>query len=70
MHGLRSNSGLFWALEKVGVRQPLLILSPMLGTPENAGVRQPLLILSSLLGTPRMEGLHSNSGPFLAPQKG
>ena len=26
--------------EKVGVRQPILILSPVLGTPENAGVMQ------------------------------
>ena len=28
----------FWAPEKVGLRQPILILSPCLGTPENAGV--------------------------------
>ena len=38
MHGLRSNSALFWATVKVGVRRPLLILPPFLGTPENAGV--------------------------------
>ena len=28
----------FWSLEKAEVRQPLLILSPCLGIPENAGV--------------------------------
>ena len=40
MQGLRSDSALFWAPEKVRVRWPLLILSPRLalGTPENAGV--------------------------------
>ena len=39
MQGLRSTSALFWAPEKVGVKQPILILSPCLGTPKNAGVR-------------------------------
>ena len=32
------NSVLFWAPEKARVRQPLLSVSPLLGTPENAGV--------------------------------
>ena len=36
--GLHSTSALLWAPEKAGVRQPLLIFSPCLGTPENAGV--------------------------------
>ena len=27
-----------WTPEKAGVRHPLLILSPLMGTPENAGV--------------------------------
>ena len=41
MQGLRNNCALFWASEKVGVRQPLLIFFSRLalGTPENAGVR-------------------------------
>ena len=38
MQGLRSTSAHLWAPEKVGVRQPLLILSPYVGTPENEGV--------------------------------
>ena len=40
MQGLRSNSALFWASEKEGVNQPIVILSPCLalGSPENAGV--------------------------------
>ena len=38
MQGLCSTCALFWAPEKGGVRQPLLILSLLLGTPENAGV--------------------------------
>ena len=33
MQGLRSNSALLWAPEKVGVRSPILILSPLLGDP-------------------------------------
>ena len=60
MMGVRSNSALFWAFQKARVQPPLLILSALLGTPENAGVtsqfhpllgprergvRQPLLIL-------------------------
>ena len=40
MHRLRSNSTLFWAPEKAGLRHPVLILCPrlVLGTPDNAGV--------------------------------
>ena len=40
MQGLRSDSSLFWARDKVGVRYPILIFSLhlALGTPENAGV--------------------------------
>ena len=38
MQGLDSNYSLFWDPEKAGLRQPLLILSPLLGTPEIAGV--------------------------------
>ena len=38
MQGLCSHSALFWAPEKVGVTQPLLILSPFFGTLTNAGV--------------------------------
>ena len=30
--------GRLWALRKVGVREPLLVLSPSLGTPEHARV--------------------------------
>ena len=37
MQGLHSNSAHLWAPEKARVRQPILILSPMLGTPENTG---------------------------------
>ena len=36
--GLGSISALLWAYEKVGVREPLVILSPLLGTPEKVGV--------------------------------
>ena len=42
MEWSHSNSALFWAPEKAGVRQPILILSPCLGTPENVGVTQHL----------------------------
>ena len=40
MQGLHSNSALFWAPEKAGVRQPLLIFSPCLalGTPRRQGL--------------------------------
>ena len=38
MQGLCTFSALFWAPKKVGIRQPILILSPFLGTPEIAGV--------------------------------
>ena len=41
MHGLHSNSALFWAPEKAGVRQPFLILSPTLkhrGPPRRWGL--------------------------------
>ena len=34
---LCSTSALFWAPAKAGVRQLILILSPLLGTPGNAG---------------------------------
>ena len=30
-----SNSAFFWAPEKAGVKLPLLIFSPLLGSPEN-----------------------------------
>ena len=40
MQGLCSTSALFWAPEKAGVRPPILILSPLLGTPESARVTQ------------------------------
>ena len=41
-----------------------------LGISENAGVRQPLPILSPFVwGSPRMQGLHSNSVHFWAPEK-
>ena len=48
MQGLRSTSALCWAPEKVGVRKPLRILSPCLGTPENAGVTQGYVAAKSL----------------------
>ena len=38
MQELRSISAHLWALEKAATRQPLLILSPCLWTPENARV--------------------------------
>ena len=38
MQGLCSISAHFWALEKARGRQPILILFPLLGTPENIGV--------------------------------
>ena len=40
MQVLGSNSALFCAQEKARVRQPILILSPLLalGSPENVGV--------------------------------
>ena len=72
MQGLRSTSALLWAPEKAGVRQPLLILSPLLGpprmqglhststlfwAPEKAGPRQPLLILYPLFGTSENAGV-------------
>ena len=43
MEWLHSNSALFWAAEKAGVRQPIVILVPALavGT-ENVGVTQHL----------------------------
>ena len=37
MQGLRSTSALMWAPEKAGVRQPLLILSPLMGTHDMKG---------------------------------
>ena len=67
MEVLRSNSALFWALEKARLSRTLLNLplcwgpsrmeglrsnSALFWAPEKARVRQPLLILSSLLGTP------------------
>ena len=39
MQGLYTNSALFWAPKKAGLRQLVLILYPLLGTQENAGVR-------------------------------
>ena len=65
------------------MRPPILIFSPLLGTPENAGVtthlwapekagvRRPILIFSPhlALGTPRMQGSSSNSALFWAPEK-
>ena len=65
--GLRSNSTLFWAPERVGVRQPILLLSALLQiprtqrlrrnstvfwAPDKARMRQPILILSRVPGTP------------------
>ena len=41
MHGLHSTSAHLWAPEKAGLRQPHLILSPCLETPENAVVQFP-----------------------------
>ena len=38
MQGLRSGCTLLPAPKKVGVRQPILLLSPLLGTQKNAGV--------------------------------
>ena len=35
---MRSNSAHLWAPKKTGVMAPVLILSPVLRTPENAGV--------------------------------
>ena len=54
MQGLRSISALLWAPDKVGVRQPLLILPPLLGTPENAGV---ICTNSALLWPPKKAGV-------------
>ena len=53
MQGLRTNCGLFWARKKAGLRQPLLIFSPLWGTPDKARFRQRDVILSPLLGTPK-----------------
>ena len=47
MQGLCSISALFWAPEKARVRQPILIVFPLLRTPENAGV---LLHFRPILG--------------------
>ena len=43
MHRVGSDSALFWAPWKAGVRQPLLIFTPRLAleTPKNAYVTQP-----------------------------
>ena len=46
MQGLRRNSVLFLGPREGRSRQPLLILSFLLRTPEKAGMRLPLLILS------------------------
>ena len=45
MHGLRSNSALFWAPVKARVRHPLLIFSPPLplGTPKSTQQFRPLV---------------------------
>ena len=45
MQGLHSIFALFWAIEKAGVRQPLVILSPLLGTPVNDGTYKGRMIL-------------------------
>ena len=45
MQVLRSNSALFWARKNAGGRCPLLIFSPLSGTPENAGVTEHFLPL-------------------------
>ena len=66
MQGLRSTSALFWAPQKAGVRQPILILSPLLGTPENAGVTwhfRPLLGLQE----GKDEAANSDFVPFVGP---
>ena len=89
MQGLPSTSALLWAPEKVGVRQPRLILSPCLGTPElpprmqglrsisalfwapeKARLRLLLLILSPLLGTPKNVGVTQHFRPLLGPREG
>ena len=71
IQGLTSNSALFWAPEKARMKQPILILSPVLATleivgvtthllaPEKAGVRPPILIFSPhmALGTPENGGV-------------
>ena len=71
MQGLRSKSALFWAPEKAGVRQPILIFSPRLalGTPRMHRLRsksslfwapeKPILISPRAWrsGPPRMQGL-------------
>ena len=47
MQGWCSNSALFWALKKAGVRQPILISTPFcLGTPKNAGVMWSQIVAS------------------------
>ena len=38
MQALHSTSVLLWALEKFMMREPMLVLSLFLGTPENVGV--------------------------------
>ena len=64
MHGLRSNSGLFWAPKKAGGRPPLLMFSPLLGTPKKARVVQEFW---PLLGPRegRGEAATSDFGPFV-----
>ena len=72
MEVLCSICALIWAPKTAGLRQPIVILSPLLGTPENGGVcsisalnwgckkagwRQPVVILSPLLGTPENAGV-------------
>ena len=53
MLGLRGNSALFWAPEKVGVMYPLPFLSPRVGNPEDTGVAWQF---HPLLGPPEDRG--------------
>ena len=85
MHGLCSTCALFWALEEVGLEQPLLISARCLGTPMNVGVAwhfRPLLapkegrakagtyaFVPFVWGPPRTYGLRSTSALFWAPEQ-
>ena len=55
MQGLRSNSALFWATEKAGVRQPLLIFSLCLR--RGPWKKQDLCTKSALLWTHESAGV-------------
>ena len=85
MQGLQSNSARLWAPESAGVREPILILSRLLGTPENAGVVwqfRPLVgpregrdhvansdFVPFAWKPPTMQGLRSNAAHLWAPKK-